>query len=181
MTAGRYSPDATFLDKVVHAVFWTLYGIFKYLPPPLGDYLRALFLRVFSRGFACWHVREGISFWYPWRLSVGRDSTLNDFMWINASGGIEIGEAVQIGSRVSLISDSHEFSDPDVPVYRQGKKAAPIRIGDDVWIGINATILMGVSIGKGAVIGANALVNKDVPEYAIAAGVPARVIGSRRA
>jgi len=134
---------------------------------------------MFSHKFNAWHVREGISIWYPWRLAVGKYSTLNDYIWINASGGVEIGEGVQIGARVSIVSDSHIYQNTEVPVFRQGKDNAPIRIGDDVWVGINVTILKGVTIGKGAIIGANALVNKDIPEFAIAAGIPARIIGHR--
>ncbi|NLX05651.1 MAG: hypothetical protein GXY33_10960 [Phycisphaerae bacterium] len=66
-----------------------------------------------------------------------------------------------------------------LPIGRQGHRSAPIRIGDDVWIGRGAAILEGVAIGRGAVIGANSVVTRDVPSMEVWAGVPARFIRRR--
>jgi acetyltransferase-like isoleucine patch superfamily enzyme len=66
-----------------------------------------------------------------------------------------------------------------MPIQTQGHVAKSIEIGDDVWIGANVVVLGGVRIGRGAVIGAGAVVTRDIPEFAIAVGVPARPVGSR--
>jgi len=66
-----------------------------------------------------------------------------------------------------------------VPIKDQGIVKRPVRIGPDVWLGTKATVLRGVEIGRGSVIGANSVVTRDVPDYAIAVGVPAKVVRSR--
>ncbi len=81
---------------------------------------------------------------------------------------------------VVMIGENHQSAKRDVPMRLQGyKKFPPIRIEDDVWIGARVIVLPGVSIGKGAIIGAGAVVTKDVPAYAICVGNPARVIRFR--
>lgn len=76
----------------------------------------------------------------------------------------------------TIYSRNHEFSDTEKPMMFQGyKETQPVEIGDDVWIGGNVTILPGVKIGSHSIIGACAVVTKDVPEYAIVAGNPATV------
>lgn len=84
-----------------------------------------------------------------------------------------------IGPGVYLFSVSHEIANPDVPVRLQGRPTAPIRVEDDVWIGAHSTVVAGVTIGRGAVVGANSVVTRDVEPLAIVAGVPARQIGRR--
>jgi acetyltransferase-like isoleucine patch superfamily enzyme len=79
-----------------------------------------------------------------------------------------------------MIAANHVFSDPDRPIHSQGLDHAPITIEDDVWIGGRVNVVAGVTVGRGSVIGAGAVVTKDVPPYSVAVGVPARVIKSRR-
>ncbi len=98
----------------------------------------------------------------------------------NPTGQIRIGNYVRIAPHVMMIATNHVFADPDRPIHGQGMKDEPITIEDDVWVGGRVTITAGVTIGRGCVIGAGAVVTRDVPPYSIAAGVPARVIGSRK-
>jgi len=100
---------------------------------------------------------------------------------INASvgGEIRIGKWCLIGPNVLMRTADHRFDDPNTLIRQQGHAALDIHIDDDVWIGANAVILGGVHIGRGAVIGAGAVVTKDVPSLAIAVGVPAKVIKFR--
>lgn len=96
---------------------------------------------------------------------------------INARLGVcTIGEGVMMGPNCTIYSQNHEFSDANTPMYLQGfQPERPVTIGDDVWIGGNVTILPGVKIGSHSIVGACAVVTKDVPEYAIVAGNPAAV------
>jgi len=92
---------------------------------------------------------------------------------------IKIGNYVHTGANVMMIAFNHAFDIRDVPTIKQDYYEADIEIGDDVWVGGGVIILAGVKIGKGAIIAAGAVVNSDVPEYAIAAGVPAKVVKMR--
>ncbi|MCA9936785.1 MAG: hypothetical protein KC415_22775 [Anaerolineales bacterium] len=78
-----------------------------------------------------------------------------------------------------MITRKHGFADVQRPISEQGYTNAPIVIEDDVWIGFQAVILPGVTVGKGSIIGAGAVVTKDVPPYSIMGGVPARLIRQR--
>jgi len=81
---------------------------------------------------------------------------------------------------VIILSKNHEYGSLDRPMRAQGEQAEkPVIIGDDVWIGTRVVILPGVNVGKGAILAAGAVVTKDVPEYAIVGGNPARFIKSR--
>lgn len=111
--------------------------------------------------------------------------TLGDYsgIGINAriNGTCHIGSYVMMGTDVTIIARNHRFDRTDIPMMHQGFEAErPVYIGDDVWIGDRVIILPGVHIGNGCVIAAGSVVTKDVPDYAIAAGVPAKVIRSRK-
>jgi len=94
-------------------------------------------------------------------------------------GGVTIGNMVRISPMVMITTNNHIFSDRDQPIIEQGVVCGEIAIDDDVWIGANATILPGIKVGKGAVVGAGAVVTKDISPYTVVAGVPAKVIGKR--
>ena len=95
---------------------------------------------------------------------------------------VVIGADVLMGPDVVMMSAGHEYSDPTLPINQQGQTPRrPIHIGNDVWIGTRVVVLPGVHIGDGAVVGANAVVTRDVPPRAVVAGVPARLIHMRGA
>lgn len=107
-------------------------------------------------------------------LTVGNESSLGRCE-IALYDKVMIGSCVVINDGAVLLTASHSLSDPN-----WGHKKAPIVIGDYAWIATNAMLLPGVSIGKGAVVGAGAVVRDDVPDYAVVAGNPATPIPSRR-
>ncbi len=113
-------------------------------------------------------------------LSMGDHSNIGPYSYVGCSGYIEIGSNVLMGPRVNLLSENHRFDRTDVPMKEQGVKRSFIRIEDDCWIGANVTILAGVTVGAGAVIASGAVVNRDVPPFAVVAGVPAKIIRSRK-
>ncbi len=97
---------------------------------------------------------------------------------VNALDNITIGSNALFGPGCVIVDHNHGLH-PDLPINGQPCAARPIQIGSDVWCGAGVVILAGVRIGDGAVIGANAVVARDIPPMAIAAGVPARVIRQR--
>lgn len=105
---------------------------------------------------------------------IGRHTTINSFL------DVTIGDACLFSDSIWIGDFDHRHDDLSRPIKDQGITTAPVRIGNDVWIGTKATVLPGVSIGDHAIVGANAVVTRDVAPYAIVGGVPARVIGDRR-
>jgi acetyltransferase-like isoleucine patch superfamily enzyme len=103
----------------------------------------------------------------------GKDNTVNCYL------DIEFGAAALVADWVYICDFDHVFSDVTVPIKDQGIAKAPVRIGPDVWIGQKASVLRGVTIGQGSVVASHALVNRDIPAYSVAVGVPARVIRNR--
>ena len=123
-------------------------------------------------------VGEDFGLFPPFYTDFGKNITIGDRVFINAGckfqdqGGITIDDGALIGHRVLLATLNHDFA----PEKRQQLHPAPIHIGKNVWIGANATVTPGVSIGDNAVIAAGAVVNRDIPANVIAGGVPAKVI-----
>lgn len=105
-------------------------------------------------------------------IHVGKHVFFNSGCKLQDQGGIYIGDGTLIGHNVMMATLNHSEN----PATRGNLHPAPIHIGENVWIGANATILPGVNIGDGAVVGAGAVVTKDVPERMVVAGVPARVL-----
>jgi O-antigen/teichoic acid export membrane protein/acetyltransferase-like isoleucine patch superfamily enzyme len=108
------------------------------------------------------------------RVSIDEGTVINHGCLIYTTGGLVIGRNVSVSTGVWLITGTHDMSDPD---FKDEYK--PIVIDDYAWIGARATILAGVTIGKGAVIMAGAMVTRDVPPFAVVGGVPAKVVGER--
>jgi len=111
-------------------------------------------------------------------ISIGNYSELGTHCFINA--GVEIGDYVIMGPNVKIYSRNHRFEDTKVPIALQGSVTKKTRIGDDIWIGANVVILPGVTVGSHCVIGAGAVVTKDIPAWSVVGGNPARVIRDRR-
>ena len=114
-------------------------------------------------------------------LEVGERTFIGEFNNIRATGGrIIIGKYCNISQHCSLIASNHSISKGEyISLQPWDEAKVGITIGDDVWVGANSVILPGVSIGSGAVIGAGSVVTKDIPEFAIAVGNPAKVIRYR--
>lgn len=168
-----------FKDLLIHFLFFTIYGIVKYLPPPLGDWLRYGVLKLFVRKMGAAKISEGVTIRYPYLLTIGNGVSINEWGFIDAPGEVEIGNKVRIGHRVSIVSSSHNFKCTDISIYEQGISVGKIIIEDNVWIGCNVTILPNLKIGNDSIIGANSVVTKDIPPFSIAVGSPARVKKTR--
>ena len=108
------------------------------------------------------------------QTSIGSHTTINRRCYLDGRGGLRIGNNVNISPEVYLLSLTHDFQDPKFPPVPM-----EVVIEDYVWIGARAMILPGVKLSQGCVVGAGAVVTKDVPPYTIVAGVPAKKIGMR--
>lgn len=112
-------------------------------------------------------------------LWVGDRSSFGSGCFVGCSGEITIGSDVMIGPGARLFSENHEFSSTAETIKSQGVVRSFLRIGDDTWVGSGVTITAGVTVGSGAVIAAGSVVTRDVPDGAVVAGVPAKVIRTR--
>ena len=114
-------------------------------------------------------------------LSIGKKSDLGCYTVISSVSGIHIGESVLIAAHCYIGGAQYQSGNLDVPMMQQGIAVQdPVFIGDDVWLGAGSIVLNGVRVGKGTIVGAGAVVTKDLPEFAVAAGVPAKVLRSRK-
>ena len=107
---------------------------------------------------------------FPGQISFGKQVFINHSFTAMSIGGIELGDNVQIGPHVTIVTDNHDLQ------QRYVLKCRTVVIGDNAWIGAGATIMPGVHIGKNAVIAGGAVVTKDVPENTVVGGNPAKVI-----
>jgi hypothetical protein len=109
------------------------------------------------------------------KVVFGRDDTVNCYI------DVEIGARTLFADWVYITDFDHRFDDLDSPIKDQGIVKSPVRIGPDCWVGVRVSILRGTVVGHGCVLAAHALVRDEIPDLAVAGGVPARVLRSRRA
>ena len=160
--------------------FIFLYDCVRFIPTPLGEFARYFVLKIFCKKIQSLWVRAGTAFFFPENISIGRRVSINDNVFINGYGGVEIMDDCGVAYGTAIISEDHEISDLDVPIREQPKIPGKITIERNVWIAANCTILKGLTIGEGSVVASGSVVTKSVPPYSIVGGNPARVIRSRR-
>jgi acetyltransferase-like isoleucine patch superfamily enzyme len=110
-------------------------------------------------------------------LKIGNNVHIGNYNIIGARNSIVLEENILLGPRVIIIDNTHRYEDVNVPVKLQPvTEEGTVRLESDCWVGANVFILPNVTIGRHAVIGANAVVNRDIPPYSVAVGAPAKVI-----
>lgn len=125
------------------------------------------------------NIEKGANFGTGNGIRIGSNSGLG--IRCKVRGPLEIGNDVMMGPDVIIFTSNHETSRTDIPMRGQGSTVPQkVIIHDDVWIGARVIILPGVTVGKGAILAAGAIVSKDVPEYSIVGGVPAKVLKYRK-
>ncbi len=147
---------------------------------------------VFEAGVRVWHpetitlgenVYVGhdamLKGYYKGTLSVGDDTWLGQGVFLHSAGQITIGRRVGVGPFVKMLTSFHGEAGRDVPILEAPLEFAPIVVEDDSDLGVGAILLPGVTVGRGAQVGAGAVVTKDVAPYAVVAGNPARLLRTR--
>lgn len=126
----------------------------------------------------CVTVRPYAQIWSGGTVRIGKGSEIGERCRISIANSLEIGEKVLLSPNVYITDCDHEYRDVDVPVIDQGivQRGQKVSIGEGSYIGINAVIVGNVRIGRHCVVGANSVVTKDVPDYCVAVGSPAKVI-----
>lgn len=112
-------------------------------------------------------------------IDIGEGCGIGEYSSVGGSGGVSIGKNTIIGQYFSAHPENHNFDDLSRPIREQGTTRRSIAIGEDCWLGARVTVLGGVTIGRGSVVAAGAVVTRDVPPLSIVAGIPARIVGSR--
>jgi len=117
--------------------------------------------------------------YYQNELRIGAGTWIGQQCFFHAAGGILIGENVGIGPGVKILTSVHAEAGRTLPILHAPLAFAPVHIEDDADLGVGAIVLPGVRVGRGAQVGAGAVVTRDVPPYAVVAGNPARVLRER--
>lgn len=113
------------------------------------------------------------------RMRIGAGAWIGQQCFFHSAGGLDIGSNVGVGPGVKIITSWHSEEGIEKPILHSRVEFAPVHIGDDADIGVGAIVLPGVTIGRGVQVGAGAVVARDVPDYTVVAGVPARFLRSR--
>ena len=169
------------LSRKIGAILY--YGCAKHLPPSSsGIQIGQRALRAFCGKLmliSCGrHVNIEKNAIFSAKVSLGNYSGIGVNARIN--GECRIGTHVMMGADVVVLTRNHAYDRTDIPMMEQGfEEEHPVVIGNDVWIGDRVIILPGVTIGDGSILAAGAVITRDVPPYAIVAGVPARIIRKR--
>ena len=113
-------------------------------------------------------------------MTIGEDVWIGQQVFFHSAGGLFIGDRVGVGPGVKIITSFHRDEGWRKPILDGTLEFAPVTVGADSDLGVGAVILPGVTIGRGVQIGAGAVVTSDIPDYTVAAGVPAKVISQRQ-
>ena len=171
------------ISKSICLLFY--YGFLKHLPATNNRYLR--FVRksrsyiagkLFKKAGKNINIEMGANFGIGNDIEIGNNSGIGVDCFIR--GPLRIGNNVMMGPEVQILTNSHNIERTDIPMNEQGNSFKSVSIGNDVWIGTRVIILPGVEIGDGSVIGAEAVVSKDIEPYSIVVGVPAKLIRKRK-
>lgn len=162
--------------------------LIQYLPCTNGEQFYMRYVRKFRSWWAghlfdkCGdnvNIERGADFGTGAGISIGNNSGLGVDCCVR--GPLIIGDDVMMGRWCNIMTNSHDTTRTDIPMNLQGSKPKKaVVIGSDVWIGNRVIILPGVKIGNGVIIGAGSVVTKDIPDYAVVGGVPAKIIKYRK-
>ena len=170
--------------KVSYVIAKIIYNVIaKKLPSNYGHFG---FIGRTLRGWCAKYILDscGTNIGIDRGTSVSKKVTLGNYSGIgrdsHIDSNVKIGNYVMMGPEIIIYTRNHKFDRTDIPMRGQGFIEKPVVIEDDVWVGARVIILPGVTIGGGSIIGAGAVVTKDVKPYSIMGGVPAKLIKMRK-
>jgi len=156
-------------------IWWIVQALLFHPSPQLLYGWRRFLLRLFGarigRGVL---IRPSVSVTYPWKLSIGDWSWIGDHVTLYTLGEITIGESAVVSQLSYLCTGSHDYTRPTFDLY-----AVPIHIESEAWLAANVFVSPGVTVGRGAIVGACSVVRKNVPAGMICAGNPLKVLRQR--
>lgn len=127
------------------------------------------------------HIHRGaMLLTYGGNIHIGARCSINPYCVLYGTGGLTIGDDVRIAAHTVIVASKHNYADAERTVKDQGTAALGVTIGNDVWVGANATILDGARISTGCVIGAGAVILGETEPYGVYAGVPAKLVKHRQ-
>ena len=155
-------------------------GFLKYSPFNISMRIRYILYKSLMKsiGRNC-NILDSVHISHPEKISLGKRVSIHQFCYLDSQGSIEIGNDVAIGNHVKLLTSDHVFKNKNILIKDQGIEIDKIIIEDNVWIGAGVTVLKGVKIGENSVIGAQSLVNDNIPPNTVAVGIPCKVIKER--
>lgn len=160
------------MKEFLSGLFLFICQFIMWLPVhPIRRIWCCVFMKKFSFSSA---IYRNVDIRSIYRISIGEHTNVNKLCVLDGRGGLTIGDNVDIAQETNIWTEQHDYNSPTYDAVSK-----PVIIEDYVWIASRATILPGVTIGRGAVIASGAIVTKNVPPFAIVGGVPAKIIGKR--
>ncbi|WP_374951915.1 putative colanic acid biosynthesis acetyltransferase [Mucilaginibacter sp.] len=169
-------PSFSVRNRLARLAWGLIYNLFfRFSPKPLHSW-RSFLLRSFGarvgRGV---HVYPGVKIWAPWNLDLSDGCGIGSGAILYSQGMIRIGRRSVLSQGVNICTGTHDYTKPGMPLVTRG-----ITIGANVWLATDVFVHPGVTIGDGCVIGARAVVVKDMPEWTICAGHPCKPLKPRQ-
>jgi acetyltransferase-like isoleucine patch superfamily enzyme len=169
-----------FLRILPFGFSYLILNLFQFTPGIIGFGLRYIAVKRLAKNCGKFvSIYPGVFFLNINQLEIGDYVSIHQMCYLEAFGGLKIGSNTAIAHGASVVSIEHDYQQRLVPMRNAKVIGKPTIIKDDVWVGTGAKVLAGVTVGDGSIIGAGAVVTRDVPAFSIAAGVPAKVIRKR--
>lgn len=175
IAANRGSSKYTVREQMRRVLWGLVNPLFRFSPRILFAWRNFLLRRFGARIGKQVHIYNSAVIYFPWNLEVGDWSAIGEQALIYNLGPVHIGARVTISQRAHLCAGTHDHTDPSMSLLKP-----PVTVADQAWICADAFLGPGVTVGEGAVVGARAVVVKDVASWQIVAGNPARVVGQRK-
>ena len=160
------------------AIYWSLYGLVKYIPSPIGWFLRFAVLKLFCKKIESYKIDEGVQPFFAENISIGKNVRLQTGALFGGIGELILEDWSGLGAGAMVASEDHSFRKGKY-LSLQPKLGARTVIKRDAWIGAGAVVTKGVTIGQGAIVGPNSVVTRDVPPNAYVIGSPAKIVAYR--
>ena len=156
-----------------------LFALSRNIPGGIGILIRYVLLSTIAKIGKNVTVLEGVYLKNPEHFTCGDNVSIHSMCYIDAIGKITIGNDVSLAHATTILSETHSYSDKEIPIKYQPLQTKHTVIGNNVWIGAKCTILFGVHIADGSVIGANSVVTKSTLENSINVGSPCKFLKYR--